>query len=291
MVIMEKLPYPVQRRLYTLGGLVLYALALDLFLTDNNIAAGGLSGIAIVLSRFVPLGIGAMVLLMNIPILISAVVLNGWLYTAETIGAAVLYSVLVDSLACLPACTDDPLVASVFGGVLYGVGMALITIANASVGGTDLLSRLISKQHPRFSVAKMSLFVDGSIVIMAMFVFGNVGAGLYAIITIFVCSLVCDRMILGLARGSICMVITALPAEQLAGPLMRAQGRAVTAWPGTGMYTGAERNVLILAVRPAEVHRVKELLEGLDPDAFVMMLSASELIGGSFSRGFPASRP
>ena len=101
---MKELPYPVQRRLYTLGGLVLYALALDLFLTDNNIAAGGLSGIAIVLSRFVPLGIGAMVLLMNIPILISAVVLNGWLYTAETIGAAVLYSVLVDSLAGLPAC-------------------------------------------------------------------------------------------------------------------------------------------------------------------------------------------
>lgn len=261
----------------------MYALALALFLTGNNIAAGGLAGIAVVLCSFLPVGVGVLTLLMNIPILASAVLMKGWRYTASTIAAAFLYSFTVELFGqIMPALTDEPLVAAVFGGVLYGIGMTMLTIGNVSVGGTDLLCRLLNGKMPSLSVAKLSLLIDGGIVVLAMVVFGNAEVGLYAIITIFVCSTVADRVLLGIGRGSICLIVTGKDAKELAGPLMEKLGRAVTRWGGNGMYTGEGRNVLMVAVRPREVFQVKMLLKELDPMAFVVVVPANELIGGHF---------
>lgn len=269
---------------FLMGGNLLYALALALFLTGNNIAAGGLAGIAVVLCGFLPLGVGMLTLTMNIPILVSAVVIKGWRYTAGTIAAAFLYSFTVEILdRIMPTLTREPLVAAVFGGVLYGIGMTLLTVGNVSVGGTDLLCRLLNEKIPSLSVARLSLFIDGGIVVLAMLVFGNVEVGLYAIVTIFVCSTVADRVLLGIGRGSICLVVSGKEAEEIAAPLMEKLGRAVTRWSGNGMYTGENRNVLMVAVRPREVFQVKTLLKELDPSAFVVVVPANELIGGRFN--------
>ncbi len=269
---------------FLMGGNLLYALALALFLTGNNIAAGGVAGIAVVLCGFLPLGVGMLTLAMNIPILVSAVVIKGWRYTAGTIAAAFLYSFTVEILdRIMPTLTREPLVAAVFGGVLYGIGMTLLTVGNVSVGGTDLLCRLLNEKIPSLSVARLSLFIDGGIVVLAMLVFGNVEVGLYAIVTIFVCSTVADRVLLGIGRGSICLVVSGKEAEEIAAPLMEKLGRAVTRWSGNGMYTGENRNVLMVAVRPREVFQVKTLLKELDPSAFVVVVPANELIGGRFN--------
>lgn len=273
----------LKRMLYVLGGIVMYSLALDLFLVGNNIAAGGISGLAIVLNQFVPINVGVIIYLMNIPVLLAALLINGWKYAAEAIVGATLYSGTIWLFEGLPTLTDDPTVAAVFGGVIYGVGMALLTIGNGSVGGTDLLNRLLIKRFPTMSVGKMSVVLDGAVVVLSMATSGSIEIGLYAIITIFICSVISDHIVLGFDRGCICMIITSIDAHQVADPLMKALGRAVTRLPGTGMYTGAERNMLILAMKPSEVPRVKALLPSLDPGAFVMLLPANELIGGNFN--------
>lgn len=172
---------------------------------------------------------------------------------------------------------------AVFGGAIYGVGMALLTIGNGSTGGTDLLNRLLIKRFPTMSVGKMSVVLDGTVVLLSMAASGSIEIGLYAIITIFICSVISDRIVLGFDRGCICMIVTSIDAHQVADPLMKALGRAVTRLPGTGMYSNAERNMLILAMKPSEVPRVKALLPSLDPGAFVMLLPANELIGGNFN--------
>ena len=196
---------------------------------------------------------------------------------------ATLYSGAIWLFEGLPTLTDDPTVAAVFGGAIYGVGMALLTIGNGSTGGTDLLNRLLIKRFPTMSVGKMSVVLDGAVVVLSMFVSGSIEIGLYAIITIFICSVISDRIVLGFDRGCICMIVTSIDAHQVADPLMKALGRAVTRLPGTGMYSNAERNMLILAMKPSEVPRVKALLPSLDPGAFVMLLPANELIGGNFN--------
>ena len=272
----------VKNGLRILGGILLYALALDLFLVGNNIAAGGISGVAVVLSNFLPFGVGGMVFLMNIPILAAALLLNGWRYTVGTIVASGLYSLSIEGLARLPTVTTDPLVAAVFGGAIYGAGMALLALGNGSTGGTDLISRLLVKKFPRMSLGKMALCVDGGVVLFAIIAFRNIESGLYAIITISICSFVADRILLGFDRGCLCMVVTSRDPAQVSAALMARLTRAVTRVAGTGMYSGADRSVLYIAVRPQETPVVKEILATADPDAFVMVLPTNEVQGGTF---------
>jgi len=273
---------PIKDWAFTIAGILLYALSLDLFMVGSNIAAGGLSGIAVVLVHFLPISVGLLVYLMNAPILIAAVATRGWRYAVGAVVGATLYSGAIELFAFLPPLTENPLVAAVYGGVFNGAGMALLTMGNGSTGGTDLLSRLLIRRFPAMSVGKMSAFVDGGVVLLSMIAFGDIEVGLYAIIAIFVCSAVADRIVVGFERGCICMVISSVDAQTLAQPLMRTLGRAVTRMAGTGMYTGVDRNVMLLAVRPQEVPKVKKLLEGVDPQAFVILIPANELIGGHF---------
>ena len=270
------------QKLCNLGGILMYSLALDLFLVGHDIAAGGLSGIAVVLRQYLPLRVGTMVFIMNLPILAAAMFLNGWRYTLTTVVGTVLYSLVTDLLSFLPTLTTDPLAAALFGGVMYGVGMALLTVGNGSTGGTDLLMRLLVKRFPNFSQGKMSAIIDGSVIVLAMISFGNVEVGLYAIITLMVCSFVCDRILTGFKRGSLCIVVTSHPAHEVADPLMKALGRGVTDLNGTGMYSDTARSVLLVAMRPQELFKVKSIIQDLDRDAFVMMLGANELVGGNF---------
>ena len=273
------------RGLCTLSGILLYALSLDLFLVGNNIAAGGLSGVAVVLKELIPLSVGLMVYLLNAPILIAALLMNGWRYAVGAIVGASLYSGAVELLSRCPTLTDDPLVAAVFGGVIYGAGMAMLTFGNGSTGGTDLLCRLCLKKIPGMSMGKMSACIDGSVILLAMLVFGNVEVGLYALVTMFLCSVTCDKIILGFKRGCICMIITARDAREIAMPLMEALGRGVTCMDGRGMYSDSDRNVLLVAVRRQEILKVKAVLQGIDKTAFVMLLDANEMIGGNFHGG------
>ena len=280
------------RGLYTLIGILMYSLALDLFLIANNIAAGGLSGIAVILRQYLPLSVGTMVFIMNVPILAAALISNGWKYAVSAIVGAALYSVATDLLSVFPTLTTDPVVASLFGGALYGIGMAMLTVGNGSTGGTDLLMRLLVKHFPGFSQGKMSAFIDGAVIVLAMMSFGNVEVGLYAIITLLVCSFVCDRILVGFKRGTLCIIITSLEPHQVADPLMKQLGRGVTDISGTGMYSDTSRNVLLLAVWPSELFKVEVILRDLDPEAFVMMLRADEMMGGNFHTSIlPGGKP
>lgn len=268
--------------LFVCAGIVCYAAALGWFLSDNQIAAGGVAGLSVVLVKYIPVSVGVLTLIFNIPILIAAICINGWRYTVDTFLAAIVYSVVVELFGHMPTLTHDPMVAAVFGGFLYGIGMAFLTIGKGSLGGTDLLCRLINKLLPFLSVPKLVLLIDGSIVVLSMIVFGSIEVGLYAIIALFVCSLVGERIIYGIREGSICIIITPKEADAIADPLMRAMGRAVTKWTGSGMYSGEDRNILMIAIKPKEIFHVKKLLKQIDPNAFITVIPANELIGGSF---------
>ncbi len=188
----------ILRGLCTMGGILLYALALDLFLVGNHIAAGGLSGIAVVLRQYLPLSVGLMIYIMNVPSLFAALRVYGGKFTVWTIVGATIYSGITELFSGCPTLTQDPLAAAVFGGAIYGVGMALLTFGNGSTGGTDLLSRLFVKKFPSMSVGKMCIVIDGAVILLAILSFGNVEVGLYAILTIFVCSCVYSRLQTGL---------------------------------------------------------------------------------------------
>lgn len=270
------------RWFFTMVGIVLYSLSMNLFLVGNRIAAGGVSGIATVLANLIPLSIGQLVFLINMPILLAAFLVKGWKYAVGTVVFSTLYSLVIDALSFLPTLTKDPLTAAVFGGVIYGFGMSAITLGRSSVGGTDLLCRLLIVKFPTMRVGSMSLIVDGMVVVLATIVYGQIEVALYAVVTIAVCSFVADRLMINLDRASVCMLITSLSAHDVADPLMEEFNIAVTRISGTGMYTDKERNILLFAISPKEIHQVKHQMADLDPTAFLMVLSANELVGGQY---------
>lgn len=278
--------YKVKHWFYTIIGTFFYILSLRLFLIGNKIAAGGLSGAGIIINYFLDIKIGSIIILLNAPILLAAVYVNGWKYTLDTIIVAIIYSVGIDLLDFIPTIVQDPIAASIGGGVLYGAGMAMITLGNGSTGGTDLLSRLLIKKFPALSMGKMSIFIDGTIVILAMLAFKDVNVAIYPILTLYITAKTCDSILMGLVSGRMCMIITSKDPSEVACPLMKKTGRAVTLMEGRGMYSQSHRNVMIMALKPGEAHVLKEALESIDPQAFIVLLPATELIGGNFA-GLP----
>ena len=285
---MHKAPKPgspiatLERLLYFLIGNLFYTFAVNMFFLENNIAAGGFAGIATVLTSLIPLDIGTVVILMNIPFLIWAYFVHGWRYTLITFSASFVYSALLNLFSFLPTATNDLFLASVLGGVFYAIGAVFILKADASVGGTDLVARLLITKFRGRSLGNMFMLVDGFTILFSIFVFKKVELGLYAAVAIYTCSVFTDKIITGFDYASICYVITDSPVENLANAVMKRMSRGVTKQRATGMYGNSEKNMLIIAVRPKEMYKLKDIIAEFDPNAFVFVTWANEVQGGGF---------
>ena len=267
---------------YIVCACFLYALALNLFLAPNNIAAGGLGGIATVLNRVFQIRISVLILIMNVPLVALALVIKGWRFIGNTIVGFITYTLFVELTSAFPTASHEPLVAAVFGGALYGAGMALMSVANGSIGGTELIIRMLLNYFPTVGIGKMCLMVDGAVVILSMVVFHDVEIGLYAIITLYVCSYFADKLLLGFERGTLCFIITGKSPESIAQPLMQKLDLSITKLSGVGMFTGQARSILLTAIHAGDTSKLKAELVRLDPEGFVVIAPVNEVLGGRF---------
>ena len=273
----------VSKCIYIVLGNLCYAMALNLFLVDNNIAAGGFSGLAIAINRFFPVPVGTFVLVLTVPLLVWAIFAKGWSFTLATLATTGLYTLMVDGTApFVPCATHDPLLAAICGGALTGTSAVLFLRADSSSGGTDLLARLLLTRRRDLSLGTMFMVVDGAVVLFSMLVNRNLEIGIYAVISITVASWVNDRLIRGMNRASLFFIITSGPPEAVAEAVMTRLPRGVTLLRGEGMYARQERNVLMTVVRPGQVHRVKALIKSIDPDACVFTAAINEVVGKGF---------
>ncbi|NMA93523.1 MAG: YitT family protein [Clostridiales bacterium] len=276
----KKLRKAVSQAAYFLAGNLLYALALNLFFIENNIAAGGFAGIATIINYVVPIHVGLFVFIMNVPFLIWAGLSKGWSYTAKTLLGSVVYSGMVDLLSFLPTITDNLLAASIFGGVLYGVGAVALLKANASCGGTDLVARLIKFRG--ISLGRMFLIVDGFTILLAITVYKDLELAVYAMTALFVCSVCTDRIIAGFNDANLCYIITEKDPRIMADAIFHRLHRTATLQKGTGLYKNTDKNILLAVVRPREIYILKDLISEFDKKAFVIEVHAKEVHGGGF---------
>jgi uncharacterized membrane-anchored protein YitT (DUF2179 family) len=259
-----------------------YALAINLFLEGNQIAAGGFSGLGIVLNHFFYVPIGAFVFALSIPRFIWAWRIKGKYFTVSTLISSVLYSVFIDAFSFLPTLTDNKLIAAIAAGILYGISAVLFLKANGSSSGTDLLTRLLLTKRRHLTLGIMYLFTDGSIVLLSMIVYGNIEHGIYAAVTLAVSSWVMDNIVNGLNKASVFHIILDTDPEPLAKAIMKELDRGVTLQKGTGMYAYKDKSILVVVVKPREVYKVKDLIKRLAPTAFAYLNPASEVVGEGF---------
>ncbi len=267
---------------YLLAANVGYALALNLFYVGNNIAAGGLAGIGTVLNYFLSVPVGLTVFVLNIPIVLWGLTIKGKRYVLISMITVGVYSAIVDALAFLPCLTDDKIVAVVCGGILYGTAASFSVRARISTGGTDLLAKLLITKFKTVSIGQMLMMIDGSIVILAILVYRNIEAGIYAILAIAVAAVVNDKLNSGFNKASVFYIFANKNLDKISKAILNDMGRGATLLEGEGLYSHAEKQILFVVVKPSEVPRLKAIVHKYDRSAFIILSSATEIIGEGF---------
>ncbi|MDI6869898.1 MAG: YitT family protein [Bacillota bacterium] len=261
-------------------GAVLTALALDLFLVPNKIAAGGVSGLATVVFHLFRFKVGLVMLVINIPLFLLSLKMLGPTFLARTLFGLVALSFATDLLSFLRPLTQDALLAALYGGVLSGLGIGITLKWGGSTGGTDLAAMILHRWL-KTSVGQALLFIDFVIIVLAGVVFQSAELAMYAMIALFITSYGIDLVQEGMPYAKTAYIISDR-AEEIAHAVLHQMGRGVTALRGRGVYTGTDRNVLFIIVARGEIAQLKELVRGIDPRAFVVISEAHEVLGEGF---------
>lgn len=268
--------------LYYIVGSALYALAVDIFIAPNKISPGGLTGMATLIGHLTPVPIGVAMLTMNLPLMFAALRSLGPDYTIRTAIATIIVSVMIDSFQIfVPPFHGDIILAAIFGGVLSGVGIGLIYMRGGTTGGSELIARLVWRKMSHVPVGRIILAVDALVVASAATVYRNFESSMYAIILIYVTSVLIDTLIYGRNKGKMLLIVTA-KVREVVDDVLKTLHRGVTILKAAGGFSGSEKEVLLCAVRPSEVYLLRTLVYDHDPDAFIVVLSTDEVLGEGF---------
>lgn len=266
--------------LYIIAGLLLAALGYRMFLIPNEIAPGGFTGIGQLANAIMGINVGAAVLALNVPLFLLSFRSMGLRFAALSLGATVALSALLDYMP-VPFASEDMVLSTLFGGIMTGAGFGLILRGGASTGGTDMLAKLIHEHVPFFKVGMVMFAVDFLVVFASMFVF-DVTRAMYAIIALFISSLVIDFVIDGLNTAKAYFIISRNSAE-ISRRVLSEMDRGVTALKGRGAYTGEEGEVLLCVVNRMEVLQLKRIISECDEHAFVIATDVREALGEGFT--------
>lgn len=274
--------------LFILGGSVCYAVAIGMFSDPNDIAPGGLTGVAILLNYlfdWIPVGVATIV--MNVPLLIVSWFVLSKYMVLRTLWGILLSSVLTDVMTpyvsglFLVSDGRNPLLVCIFGGALLGLGVGLIMRRGGTTGGSEVISRLLEKKYPHMSVGTLILGVDAVVITLSAVVYGRVEQALYAVVFVFVGSQIIDRVVYGGRSGKMIMIMSKKQPE-ITEAIMHKVNRGVTLLKSQGGYSGQDQNTMLVAVRKDEVFRLRKTVFDIDPDAFLMMLTTDEVRGLGF---------
>ncbi|HEY65924.1 MAG TPA: YitT family protein [Caldilineae bacterium] len=262
-------------------GALLIALAADLFLIPNQVISAGLFGIAVILHYLFGTPVGAVTMALNVPLFLAMLRWGGgWRSGVRTVVAVAAMSIAVDALAGrLPVITTDPLLYTLYGGILDGLGIGLIFRAQGTTGGIDIIAQLMQRRRGS-EPGQVLLVLSGLTLAAAAVVFG-IERALYAMIVATASSMMVDLIQQGLGRAKVAFIVSTRH-ERIRSAILEDMERGITILQAEGGYTGATRPVLMCAVARSEVSRLKRLISHYDPDAFIVIAPAQEVLGEGF---------
>lgn len=263
-------------------GSILYGVGIYSFTAPQHIAPGGASGIGILVNYVSGFPIGLFTFLFNIPLLILAYryVTKKFFYNA--LFSITLFSFITDYIVVIfPIYAGDPLLACIFGGALMGVGLALVHMAESTTGGLTILGVILQKQFPQFEVGKLIFLLNLTVVAASALVFNNIESVLYAVIAIYISSMCMDGIICGLNNNKFVVIISD-HNEEVKTYISDATHKGFTILNGVGGYSDCDKQVIFCAIGKNEYAHVKKMIHQVDPNAFVIITDASEVIGNGF---------
>ena len=265
-------------------GTFLVAVGYVLFISPNKIVPGGIYGISIMLHHLLGTPIGLTALAFNIPLTLIGTKLLGPRFGAKTVVAFILTSVYVDLLSyfygSLPLVPDETLVSCIFGGLFIGIGVAFTFKAKATSGGSDVIAMILQK-YSRLPVGQLMMIVDSTIVILSFVAFGDWRIPLFSWITIFVLGKVVDTAMHGFSYDKTLFIISDKHNE-IRNSIIVDLNRGGTFLHGEGMYNHDSKQIIFTVVNPRELYMLEEYIHRIDPEAFIAVLDAYEILGKGF---------
>ena len=282
----------MKRKLFVRYGIItlscaVFALAFNWFFAPNHLSIGGFTGAAQIIHFFFPqVPVGVMTLAMNVPLFFL-----GW----KKIGAHLLFaslyatavsSAMIDVLASVHTFAPmEPILAVLYGGVMMGVACGAMMLQSATTGGTELAARLLKLRFERLSIGKICLFMDAFVTVVYAFVFRDMTRALYGIVGLYVTSIIMDKVVYGGNAAKVAYIISD-HYEAITERLLKLD-RGVTLLHGSGAYSGKDKKVILCAFGRSQIVLVKRLVREIDPDAFIIVCEAHEILGEGFGEYIP----
>ena len=269
--------------LFCIIGSALVALSLTMFTIPNDIAPGGVSGLATALAHITPIRVSVWSLLLNLPLLLCAWRILGLRPLLLTLLTTVLLSAFIElTELLLPAYGDRPLLGAVFGGVVCALGVGLLFLRGISTGGSDLLALLLKRSLlPNIPSGTLLLGIDAAVVAVAVLVFRDIDVAFYSAVTIYISSKVIDAMAQGVDYAKVIYIVTAR-GPQVSAAINRSTDRGNTVVPAFGGYTGDEKQIIITVTRRSVLAQTLRLIRQADPAAVTFVTDSTEVHGEGF---------
>lgn len=263
-----------------------YAVGISLFVEPNNIASGGVTGIAIILNKAIGGSTGIWFFVINIPILLIGMWKFGFKFLMSTVYCTTIISVFTDLLSHYGSpLTNDVLVATIAGGMLTAIGMGGVFKAGATTGGMDIVVKLCKLKFPYMKTGSLFLIMDFLVVLASAFVFQDIDRAFYSAMEVFVTSTLLDLVLYG-KDGAKLIYIISDKSEKIAARLLDELNIGVTYMEGRGAYSGREKKVIMCVTKKQIAPRAEEIVKEEDPNTFMIVSSASEIYGEGYKSYF-----
>ena len=285
---MKKLWDKVGWLLLTVIGSAIFGAGYAIFLGPNNLNAGGISGLSAIIVQLVNpngaipfISVGILTIAINLPLFaVGGMKIGKRFFFGSLIGLGIS-SVIMDYFPI--ALTLEPLLAALYGGVVTGFGLGLVFMAGTSTGGSDIVVRLVKLKAKNTNIGVIAMSFDVFVVALTGLVFGNVENALYTGITAFLCSKIIDMVVYGFDNTKVAMIIS-VEYETIAQMLSDKLGRGATYLYSQGTYTKKDSKVVLVAVYPKQIAELKELVVEIDPNAFIILQEAHQVLGDGFKK-------
>lgn len=271
----------IKRYLILIFSLFLSALAFNLFFYSTKIVTGGISGLSIIIDKLTNIDPSKFMLVINIILLILSYFLLGLSKTIKSLVGAISFPLFVSLTKGLVGYIDiegaDLLIKTLFGSVISGFTSGLIFKVGFSSGGTDILAQIFS-YYSKISIGKASMFVNTIIILLSGFVFGWINV-MYAVIAIYIMSIITDNVLLGISDNKAFFIITS-KEKDVKDFIIKDLKHSVTVLKSSGGFTNKDRNVLMSAIPTKEYFILKECINEIDSDAFFIVTDSYQVSGG-----------
>lgn len=263
-------------------GSAIFAIGIQWFYHPATLLSGGVTGIAMIINYIWGLPTGAVMFALNLPIFLIAFKNYGWRFVAGSLLGTFACSLFIDLLSLFSVnITAEPFLASVYGGIITGLGLGIVYATGATTGGTDIIAKLIRERYPYVNFGTMILFLDAAIIAVYALIFRKYENAMYTVIAVYIAARVIDLVLYGSSQSKLCHIISEY-SDEIKLAIVEKLDRGVTVLSGKGAYSGQDKQILLCVVKRQQIVEIKKIVKNIDKSAFVIVTDTRDVFGEGF---------